>query len=206
MKLLYFSLKGGVGKSSIALNHALENHYSYVTNDITSNMDRTLIRSFHQIPHNMKRIPQDMLALEDVVFDFGAMSSVIDSKVTHAVKHCDCVIIPTLTDARSLKATIETYLLIKNEAKSVIIIINNYQQTSKYEFAHDKLTNALGKLTILDIRSTTLFERVARDGIKWFNNIGHARGEYQLLTTKNIHKDVYETINKIAKKGIKWNK
>jgi MinD-like ATPase involved in chromosome partitioning or flagellar assembly len=206
MKFLYFSLKGGVGKSSIALNHALENNYSYITNDITTNMDRTLIKSFHQIPHSMKRIPKDLLYLEDVVFDFGAMSSVIDSKVTHAVKHCDCVIIPTLTDARSLKATIETYLLIKDEAKSVIIIINNYQQASKYEYAYDKLTNALGKQTILDIRSTTLFERVARDGIKWFKNIGHAKGEHQLLKTKNIHQEVYKTINKIAKKGIKWSK
>lgn len=206
MKFLYFSLKGGVGKSSIALNHALENQYSYITNDITTNMDRTLIKSFHQIPHNMKRIPKELLELEDVVFDFGAMSSVIDAKVTHAVKHCDCVIIPTLTDARSLKATIETYLLIQHEAKSIIIIINNYHQTNKYEFAYEKLTNALGKPTILDIRSTTLFERVARDGIKWFNNIGHARGEHQLLTTKNVHKKVYETINKITRKGIKWNK
>jgi cellulose biosynthesis protein BcsQ len=203
MKYLYFSLKGGVGKSSIALNHALENNYSYVTNDITTNMDRTLIKSFNQIPHSMKRIPKDLLELEDVVFDFGAMSSVIDSKVTHAVKHCDCVIIPTLTDARSLKATIETYLLIKDEAKSIIIIINNYQQASKYEFAHNTLTNALGKLTLLDIRSSTLFERVARDGIKWFNSIGNARGEHQLKITKALHKEVYETINKIAKKGIK---
>lgn len=203
MKFLYFSLKGGVGKSSIALNHALENNYSYVTNDIITNMDRSLIKSLHQIPHGMKRIPKDLLELEDVVFDFGAMSSVIDSKVTHAVKHCDCVIIPTLTDARSLKATIETYLLIKDEARSVIIIINNYQQTSKYEFAYNKLTNALGELTLLDIRSTTLFERVARDGIKWFNNIGHARGEHQLLKTKNIHKEIFETINKLTKKGIR---
>lgn len=203
MRYLYFSLKGGVGKSSIALNHALENNYSYVTNDITTNMDRTLIKSFHQIPHSMKRIPKDLIDLEDAVFDFGAMSSVIDSKVTHAVKHCDCVIIPTLTDARSLKATIETYLLIKDEAKSIIIIINNYQQTAKYEFAHNTLTNALGKLTLLNIRSSTLFERVARDGIKWFNNIGYARGEHQLKVTKSIHKEVYEIINKIAKKGIK---
>ncbi|WP_310438728.1 hypothetical protein [Sulfuricurvum sp.] len=151
----------------------------------------------------MKRIPKELLELEDVVFDFGAMSSVIDSKVTHAVKHCDCVIIPTLTDARSLKATIETYLLIKDEAKSVIIIINNYQQASKYEFAYNTLTTALGKLTLLDVRSSTLFERVARDGIKWFNNIGHARGEHQLKVTKSIHKEMYEAINKIAKKGIK---
>lgn len=203
MKYLYFSLKGGVGKSSIALNHSLENNYSYVTNDITTNMDRTLIKSFHQIPHSVKRIPKDLLELDDVVFDFGAMSSVIDSKVTHAVRHCDCVIIPTLTDARSLRATIETYLLIKDKAKSIIIIINNYQQAAKYEFAHNTLTNALGKLTILNIRSTTLFERVARDGIKWFNNIGHARGEHQLKTTKAAHKEIYETINKIAKKGIK---
>jgi MinD-like ATPase involved in chromosome partitioning or flagellar assembly len=205
MKYLYFSLKGGVGKSSIALNHALENNYSYVTNDIIAGTDAHIMEDFHQIPHNTKRIPKQFLALEDVVFDFGAMSSVVDSKVTHAIKHCDCVIIPTLTDARSLQATIETFNLIKDEAKLTVIIINNYQKEDKYKYAYDTLTEALKKPKILNIRSSTLFERVARDGLEWFANVGHARGEYQLKKTKDTHKKVYETINKLTTRVLKCN-
>lgn len=74
----------------------------YVTNDISTNIDESHQFEFHQISHNRKRIPRELMNLEEVIFDFGAMSNVIDHKVTQAVKLCDGVVIPTFTDERSL--------------------------------------------------------------------------------------------------------
>lgn len=197
MKILYFSLKGGVGKSSLALNHALENGYVYVTNDISTNIDESHQSEFYQISHNKKRIPREFMSLEEVIFDFGAMSNVIDHKVTQAVKLCDGVVIPTFTDERSLQATIESYNLIKNDAKSIVIVINNYTQEKKYLYACEVLNEALGNPVILDVRTTTLFERVAKDGAEWFKNINNGKGEFQLAKTKETHQSLYNEINYI---------
>ncbi len=170
-----------------------------MTNDIITNIDKEYMEDLYQIPHGMKRIPKNLLELDDVVMDFGAMSSVIDSKVTHAVLHADVVVIPTLTDARSVQATVESYKLIQNDAKCIIIIINNYSKNAKFDYAYELLTTELSNPIILDIRTTTLFERVARDGIEWFDNVGHQKGEFKLLQTKELHEDVYRTINMIVK-------
>lgn len=194
MKLLYFSLKGGVGKSSIALNHALYEEYPYITNDISTTVDTEYVPDFHQIQTSTKRIPKKLLAYKDAIYDFGAMSSAIDAKVTHAVLECDGVVIPTLTDQRSLEATIEAYRLIEQRAKKIIIIINNYTKIEKFDYAYYYLHEQLHEPIILDMRSTTLFERVARDGVEWFDNVGHKKGEYQLLKTKEKHNELYRTV------------
>ena len=199
MKLLYFSLKGGVGKSSISLNHALYEECAYITNDISTTVDTEYVPDFHQIPPNSKRIPKKLLAYKDAIYDFGAMSSAIDAKVTHAVLECDGVVIPTLTDQRSLEATIKTYKLIQERAKKIIIIINNYTNSRKFDYAYDYLYEQLPEPIILDIRTTTLFERVARDGVEWFDNVGHSKGEYQLLKTKEKHNEIYRTIQMLMK-------
>ena len=168
-------------------------------NGISTNIDKEYMQEFYQIPHNTKRIPKKILALENVIYDFGAMSSVVDNKVTQAVRDSDGVVIPTLTDVRSLEATIHTYRMIEEEAKTIIIVINNYTKIEKFEFAYEYLCTHLKNPKILDIRSTTLFERVARDGVKWFDHVGHGKGEYQLLKTKEKHNEVYRTIQMMIK-------
>ncbi|MCJ8320970.1 MAG: hypothetical protein HRT52_11670 [Colwellia sp.] len=42
--------------------------------------------------------------------------------------------------------------------------INNSTSDSKFKHAKDYLVDALGKFPIFGIRTTTLFERVAKDG------------------------------------------
>lgn len=194
----YVNIKGGVGKTSHAYNHAIAMDMDYVTTDIVTTLEINGDNGFYKIPHNTKRIPKRFLR-DDVIFDLGAMSGLIDNRVTQAVELSDCVIIPTLCDARSLEATVETYNFIKGNARSIVIIINNYTKTDKYKYAYEYLTESLGKPTILDTRTTTLFERVAKDGLDFLENVGNKRGEHQLKRTKEIHSDLYRGIEKITK-------
>lgn len=190
MRILLCSLKGGVGKSSIAANIATYLNYDYVTNDLVVASNEAAL----QIEHSLKRVPYPLRNIKDIVFDFGAMSTNIDPKVAHAVSFCDVCVIPTLTDHRSLNATVETYRLIEPSNIPIAIVINNYTCEKKREAARDYLINALGLTVIYAIRKTTLFERVAMHGQEWFKNVHNDMGEYQLNKTRIAHEKVYDRI------------
>lgn len=195
MRVLFGSLKGGVGKSSLALNYAIHANSICLTNDIVTSDNCRVIK----IEPSKKRIPLQYLNKTNMVLDFGAMSTNIDPKVAHAARLADVIVIPTLTDTRSLKATVDTYELMKESGKPIVVIINHFTKQKKCDAAMQFLTDALGNdIPILTLRSTTLFERVSRDGEDWLANIHHNKGEYQLNKTKQAHELVYDAITLIG--------
>jgi len=190
MKYLIVSVKGGVGKTGIALNLATYIDAQCVTNDLVVNNNSDII----QLEPKKKSIPIKFCAQVPVVFDFGASYSNLDPKLSHAVKQCDVIVIPSLTDARSLQGTIDTVNLVKVADKPIAIVINNFTSESKFKHAKDYLIDALGQLPIFGIRTTTLFERVAKDGSEWFSKVHQVKGEYQLNKTRITHEQVYDAI------------
>jgi len=190
MKILVTAVKGGVGKTGIALNLATYIGAQCVTNDLVVNDNSGII----QIEPKTKSMPIKFCAQVPVVFDFGASYNSIDPKLARAVKLSGAIVVPTLTDARSLQATIDTVNLVKVAGKPIAIIINNFTSDTKFKYAKDYLINALGQLPIFGIRTTTLFERIAKDGSEWFSKIHQVNGEYQLNKTRIAHEQVYDAI------------
>lgn len=197
MKVLFLSIKGGVGKSSIAVNFATYTNSFYITNDIVCTQDK----QFAQIEPNKKHIPLRYLSKSDLVIDFGGMYSQLDPKITKAVRLADVIIIPTLTDTRSLEATILTVQLVKPAGKPIVIIINNFKDQKKCDAARQLLFDRLGRLPIFEIRTTTLFERVSLDGREWYANIHNDKGQYQLNKTRIQHEVIYDHIIAIGERG-----
>ena len=197
MKYLFISLKGGVGKTAISTNFATYLNSKYVTNDLSSFIHPRV----EQIKPNKKRIPNHLLKETDIVFDFGALSTKIDSKVTQVLKLCDVIIIPTRPDPRSIQATIETYHFVKSSNKPIVIIINHVRDECKYKVAKSALIDQLGcDISLFKIRETTLFDRVATDGIDWLEQVGNEFGGYQLNRTKMAHEVIYDEIVSIGGK------
>lgn len=194
MRILFTSYKGGVGKSSIAFNFAAYINSIYITNDIIAINDEAVV----QIEPKKRRIPVQFCSETDAVFDFGAMSTQIDPKVSHALSICDVVAIPTMTDARSLQGTVDTVNFAKAANKPLAIIINNFTNQKKFDQARQHLIKTLGPLPVFAIRSTTLFERVSRDGRDWLQNVHNDHGEHQLNKTRAAHEAVYDAILKLG--------
>lgn len=196
MKITLASFKGGVGKSSLALNLAIYLGFDCVTNDIVA-IDNSRTK---KIPPKLKRIPLQYCGNRDLILDFGATSTSIDPKLAHAVRMSNLVVIPTLTDTRSLKATVDTVNFVQESAKPIVIIINNFTDNKKYLKADAYLHNALVHCPVIySIRTTTLFERVASDGEEWLLNVHHRKGEYQLNKTSEAHHRVYDAIASIGR-------
>jgi len=196
MRILVASIKGGVGKTAIASCLATYLNSTYVTNDLVNANNSDDV----QIKANSKRIPMQYAKLDDVVYDFGAMYSQLDSKIAHAAKICDIYVIPTLTDIRSLNGTIKTFELLNTQGKPIVIINNNFTKQKKFDDAKLLLQNKLGNVPIYAIRATTLFERIAQHGKKWLANIHNDKGEWQLIKSKLAHEVVYEGIARIGSK------
>lgn len=190
LRYLITSLKGGVGKSAIALNLAAYTGSLYITNDLTAPAHHDVV----QIESDKKRIPLSLTQEKNAVFDFGALSTYLDPKVSQVLNLCDVVIIPTRPDPRSISATLKTYELVHEAGKPIIIIINNFRDRKKHDAARDQLKSALGRIPILSIRETTLFDRISKDGIDWFLNVHNQKGEYQLNKTRLVHETVYDRI------------
>lgn len=195
LKVLFLNYKGGVGKSALAINLAAEIGADYVTNDIITTCTNAI-----QIPPNKRRIPKEILKLERVVFDFGAMSTQLDPKAVQAIEAADVIVIPTDTGQRSIEATIKTVELVKPKGKPIAIIVNDFIKKKLYDETVEQLNKALGELPIFAIRTTTLFDRVAKDGIEWYKNIHNEMGEWQLNKSRIAHEEVYNAIIELGLK------
>jgi cellulose biosynthesis protein BcsQ len=195
IKILFLNYKGGVGKSALAMNLATEIGATYVTNDIITTDTNAI-----QIQPNKRKIPKELLNLDCVVFDWGAMSTNIDAKVVQATEASDVIVIPTDTGQRSIEATIKTVELVKPKGKPVAIVINNFTKQKLYDETAAQLTKALGEIPIFAIRTTTLFDRVAKDGIDWYKNIHNEMGEWQLNKSRIAHEKVYNSILELGLK------
>ena len=53
-------------------------------------------------------------------------------------------------------------------------------------------------MPIFAMRSTTLFERVAKDGEQWFSHVHQNNGEYQLNKTRKAHEMIYDAITRLG--------
>ena len=201
MNITFFNFKGGVGKTSLAAAYALSRKSGFVTNDL-SRLDHIGFEYFTQLDANRKRIPAELLHEENTVYDMGAMSGAIDPKVIDALKHSEVVVIPTLTDMNSIRATIESIQEAKQYVDVVIVVINRVRKRDrKYDTAMEQLQAVLPASHILMMKETTLFYRLAADGATLFENVGHEKGLGQLIRTYREMMGLFDTVEALAIKG-----
>jgi len=124
-KVLFYNGKGGVGKTTLAVNYAIRSKSDFYTNDPdlgTADHYQDIIErtnSFYRIAPN----DEELEVSDKAVFDFGGG---LDPRLLNLIKHLDLCVIPirykSVVDITSLLKMVD---LISEHNTNIAIVIND---------------------------------------------------------------------------------
>lgn len=137
MKIMVYNLKGGQGKTCIALHLALSAGFALVTNDPLSPVQEVL-----ESGRFIKLKPGDPLpkfnADADIIFDWGGYA---DRRATEVLRQVEYVLVPTIPEFIDLQVSVDSIGEIERFNNNIVIVVN---QTLKGDF--ERATDVLGKI------------------------------------------------------------
>lgn len=157
MKIVMFNLKGGQGKSSIALNLALTMNMNIISNDIITQIEDVLP------PDNFLKIgkDEDFPNIEediDIIYDLGGW---LDNRTISILKQADLIIIPMINGIMNNKTSLNSIEQVKNINKNILIIANKTKKDD-YNIICELVNKYFSEenFPILELRETTAFEKI----------------------------------------------
>ena len=152
-----FNLKGGQGKSSIALNLALSMNFDIISNDAISKLESVLSEDNFLSIKKDRDFP-DVTEDLNIIYDLGGW---LDTRVLKPLKEADLVIIPMINSEINNEVSINSINQVKNINNNIIIIANRCKKNDY--FIINELVNKYfpdNKFPIFEIMDTTAFEQM----------------------------------------------
>ena len=142
MSIVVYSIKGGVGKTTLSVQISQMLDYTYVTNDSHSSAHNLMPeeKGFLVSSEEYEEIPYD----DRVVYDFGGFK---DTRINDIIKKSNKVIIPTLTSIVDVQATLATLKDVIEVNKNIIIVVNRTKNNNKSTELMDSFYIILLQLT-----------------------------------------------------------
>lgn len=196
MVITCFNTKGGTAKTS----HATLLSYLYdlpiLTNDVLNHIytteDLLGVKLFKLEASKKSLNPAIFKANTNLVCDLSSSMSIMDPKIPAILKKTNILIIPTLTDQNSIEATKVTINMVKEYVKNIHIVVSRVEKDK--DFNHVKSELKYFNFPIHKVKKTTLFSRLAADGLELFNRVYHEDGEYQLAKSLTAIEGTFEKI------------
>tara|TARA_Y100000389_G_scaffold196642_1_gene229935 strand:- start:22 stop:600 length:579 start_codon:yes stop_codon:yes gene_type:complete len=156
MKITIFSLKGGVGKTSISVNLALTLKYGIITNDVYTPLERVIAKE-SLLKLNQNQALPDLPENYDIIFDFGGY---VDSRVVEAINISNYVIIPVTSSYLDLQLAINTIEEIKKYNNNIIIVANMLSSQKDYSLIQEAMTKMEYTYPIMPIKRTASIKNI----------------------------------------------
>lgn len=154
-RLTFWSVKGGVGKTTLALNFSFHFDCGIITNERYTMLDKVLSKeSFLKLKENqdVPSIPKE----HSVIFDMGGF---LDTRVKQAIKQSDYVIIPTTSDKLDLQGMISTIGEVKNINNNIIIVVNKSERQEDF-LATQSLVKEVGDYPVFEIKKSRALKNI----------------------------------------------
>lgn len=159
MSYVVYSIKGGVGKTTLSVQISQMLEFTYVTNDSHSSAHNLMPeeKGFLVSSEEYEEIPFD----EKVVYDFGGFK---DTRINEIIKQVKKVIIPTLTSIVDVQATLATLKDVIEINKNIILVVNRTKNNNKAvelkEYLEDEIKKLYGniKIPIIFVRESSILE------------------------------------------------
>ena len=194
MSYVVYSIKGGVGKTTLSVQVSQMLDYTYVTNDSHSSAHNLMPeeKGFLVSTEDYDEIPFD----ENIVYDFGGFK---DSRINDIIKQASKIIIPTLTSIVDVQATIATLKDVYEINKNIIIVINRTKNNNKAielkEYLEEEINKSYKdmKVFILFVRDSSVLEDSLFDCEAIETKAGTNRFK------RHIYRNAIEDMNNIKK-------
>ncbi len=159
MSFVVYSIKGGVGKTTLSVQITQMLDYTYVTNDSHSSAHNLMPeeKGFLVSIEEYEEIPFD----DNVVYDFGGFK---DTRINDIIKQAKKILIPTLTSIVDVQATMATLKDVIEINKNIVIIVNRAKNNNKAIELKEYLDDEIKKLDsninipIIFVRESSVLE------------------------------------------------
>lgn len=159
MSIVVYSIKGGVGKTTLSVQISQMLDYTYVTNDSHSSAHNLMPeeKGFLVSSEEYEEIPYD----DRVVYDFGGFK---DTRINDIIKKSNKIVIPTLTSIVDVQATLATLKDVIEINKNIIIVVNRTKNNNKSIELKEYLLEEIEKLyekvniPIIFVRDSSVLE------------------------------------------------
>jgi len=159
-RIAFYNFKGGVGKTGLAVNLALDEEMALITNDVYSPLEEAIPKGrLLKIGHDedFPVLPEDI----EIVYDLGGY---VDARARTVLKDSDFVLIPVENEFRSLQTTIHSIEEVKASNPNIIVIANKVKREGDFENIKKVITAVAGKFPLFPIKHTTAFDHVIEQG------------------------------------------
>lgn len=153
-----FNLKGGQGKSSIALNLALTLKMNIISNDLITQIEDILPEDNFLSVGKDEDFPDIEEKDIDIIYDLGGW---LDNRIIKVVENADLIIIPMINGIMNNKTSLNSIEQIK-KLNDKILIIANKTKKDDYIIIRELIEKYFPKenFPVLELKDTTAFEKI----------------------------------------------